>query len=134
MHGDFSPKNILIRDDRMVLLDCEVAWYGDPVFDVAFFLNHLFLKSLHHAPRRCGGDEMVDAFWRAYAEERSAAEALEIEKRLVPLLLMLLTGPRGRQISGGISVRAKTRIHSRLCQQAFAFATQEPSGAARNLV
>ena len=90
VHGDFSPKNILIRDDRMVLLDCEVAWYGDPVFDVAFFLNHLFLKSLHHAPRRCGGDEMVDAFWRAYAEERSAAEALEIEKRLVPLLLMLL--------------------------------------------
>jgi Ser/Thr protein kinase RdoA (MazF antagonist) len=90
VHGDFSPKNILIRGDRMVLLDCEVAWYGDPVFDVAFFLNHLFLKSLHHAPRRCGGDEMVDAFWRAYAKERSADEAVAIEKRLVPLLLMLL--------------------------------------------
>ena len=27
------------------------AWYGDPAFDVAFFLNHLFLKSLYHAPR-----------------------------------------------------------------------------------
>jgi aminoglycoside phosphotransferase (APT) family kinase protein len=90
VHGDFSPKNILIRGDRMVLLDCEVAWYGDPVFDVAFFLNHLFLKSLHHAPRRCGGDERVDAFWRAYAKERSADEAVAIEKRLVPLLLMLL--------------------------------------------
>jgi len=96
VHGDFSPKNILIRGDRMVLLDCEVAWYGDPVFDVAFFLNHLFLKALHHAPRRCGGEEMhggdgmIDAFWRAYAEERSAAEAQLIEKRLVPLLLMLL--------------------------------------------
>lgn len=90
VHGDFSPKNILIRGDRMVLLDCEVAWYGDPVFDVAFFLNHLFLKSLHLAPRSCGGDEMVDAFWHAYAKERSADEALAIEKRLVPLLLMLL--------------------------------------------
>jgi aminoglycoside phosphotransferase (APT) family kinase protein len=96
VHGDFSPKNILIRGDRMVLLDCEVAWYGDPVFDVAFFLNHIFLKSLHHAPRRCGGDEMhggdemVDAFWGAYARERSTDEALAIEKRLVPLLLMLM--------------------------------------------
>lgn len=90
VHGDFSPKNILICGDRMVLLDCEVAWYGDPVFDVAFFLNHLFLKSLHHAPRRCGGDEMVDTFWRAYAEERTAAEAQTIEKRLVPLLMMML--------------------------------------------
>ena len=90
VHGDFSPKNILIRGDRMVLLDCEVAWYGDPVFDVAFFLNHLFLKSLHYAPRRCGGDGMVDAFWHAYAKERSAAEAQALEKRMVPLLLMLL--------------------------------------------
>ncbi len=90
VHGDFSPKNILIRGDRMVLLDCEVAWYGDPVFDVAFFLNHLFLKALHHAPRRCGGEEMVGAFWRAYVNERSADEAQTIEKRLVPLLLMLL--------------------------------------------
>jgi Ser/Thr protein kinase RdoA (MazF antagonist) len=90
VHGDFSPKNILIRGDRMVLLDCEVAWFGDPVFDVAFFLNHLFLKSLHHAPRRCGGDEMIDAFWRAYAKKRTDAEAQAIEKRLVPLLLMLM--------------------------------------------
>ena len=90
VHGDFSPKNILIRGDRMVLLDCEVAWYGDPVFDVAFFLNHLFLKSLHHAPRRCGGNESVDAFWRSYAEELTNAKAQAIEKRLVPLLLMLL--------------------------------------------
>ena len=96
VHGDFSPKNILIRGNRKVLLDCEVAWYGDPVFDVAFFLNHLFLKSLHHAPRRCGGDEMlgsdkmIDAFWRTYANERGATEADAIEKRLVPLLLMLL--------------------------------------------
>jgi hypothetical protein len=33
---------------------------------------------------------MVDAFWRAYAGERSAADAQAIEKRLAPLLLMLL--------------------------------------------
>ena len=44
-HGDFSPKNILVRPGRLVILDCEVAWYGDAAFDVAFLLNHLFLKS-----------------------------------------------------------------------------------------
>jgi hypothetical protein len=32
VHGDFSPKNILIGSDRMVLLDCEAAWYGDAAF------------------------------------------------------------------------------------------------------
>ena len=50
VHGDFSPKNILVGPGRMILLDCEVAWYGDPSFDVALFLNHLLLKSLYHSP------------------------------------------------------------------------------------
>ncbi len=49
VHGDVSPKNILV--DRLtgqpVLLDAECAWYGDPAFDAAFLLNHLLLKALH---------------------------------------------------------------------------------------
>ncbi len=90
VHGDFSPKNILIRGDRMVVLDCEVAWYGDPTFDVAFLLNHLLLKSLHHAPKSCEVEKMIDAFWHTYVQERSDVDALQIEQRLVPLLLMLL--------------------------------------------
>jgi aminoglycoside phosphotransferase (APT) family kinase protein len=88
VHGDFSPKNILIKGDRMALLDCEVAWYGDPVFDVAFLLNHLLLKSLYHAPAASARDELVDAFWRAYRQQYS--QAGEMEQRLIPLLLMLL--------------------------------------------
>ena len=46
VHGDYSPKNMMISKDRFVLLDQEVAWYGDPAFDLAFLLNHLYLKSL----------------------------------------------------------------------------------------
>jgi aminoglycoside phosphotransferase (APT) family kinase protein len=49
VHGDVSPKNILVsrRDGHPVLLDAECAWYGDPAFDAAFCLNHLVLKSIH---------------------------------------------------------------------------------------
>jgi aminoglycoside phosphotransferase (APT) family kinase protein len=46
VHGDVSPKNILIGPDGPVLLDAECAWYGDPAFDLAFCLNHLLLKCL----------------------------------------------------------------------------------------
>jgi 5-methylthioribose kinase len=90
VHGDFSPKNILIATSRMVLLDCEVAWYGDPAFDVAFLLNHFFLKALHHAPVDHGLKKMAASFWRAYGAARKNGEARVIEQRLVPLLLMLL--------------------------------------------
>jgi hypothetical protein len=45
VHGDASPKNILIGPRGPVILDAECAWYGDPAFDLAFVLNHLVLKS-----------------------------------------------------------------------------------------
>ena len=90
VHGDFSPKNLLIKGDRMVVLDCEVAWYGDPAFDVAFLLSHLFLKSLHHAPVDYEFENMVSGFWRSYAAARDEAGACTVEKRLGSLLLMLL--------------------------------------------
>jgi aminoglycoside phosphotransferase (APT) family kinase protein len=46
VHGDVSPKNILLGPDGPVFLDAETAWYGDPAFDLAFCLNHLLLKAL----------------------------------------------------------------------------------------
>ncbi len=46
VHGDVSPKNILIGPDGPLFIDAECAWYGDPAFDLAFCLNHLLLKCL----------------------------------------------------------------------------------------
>lgn len=87
VHGDFSPKNILVSSERMVLLDCEVAWYGEPAFDVAFLLNHLFLKSLLHAPGDVCLRWMIEKFWFEYQKIRPLPE---IEPRVGRLLLMLM--------------------------------------------
>ncbi|MFQ6022671.1 MAG: phosphotransferase family protein [Acidiferrobacterales bacterium] len=46
VHGDISPKNILIGSQGPIFLDAECAWYGDPAFDLAFCLNHFLLKCL----------------------------------------------------------------------------------------
>ncbi len=46
VHGDVSPKNILVGAKRPVIIDAECAWYGDPAFDLAFCLNHMLLKCL----------------------------------------------------------------------------------------
>ena len=46
VHGDVSPKNILVDGDEVVFLDAECAVWGDPAFDLAFCLNHLLLKCL----------------------------------------------------------------------------------------
>jgi aminoglycoside phosphotransferase (APT) family kinase protein len=49
IHGDFSPKNVLVDPGGTALwvLDFEVAHAGPPVFDVAFFTSHLLMKAVH---------------------------------------------------------------------------------------
>jgi aminoglycoside phosphotransferase (APT) family kinase protein len=59
-HGDFSPKNILVSPQRVVVLDCECAWYGDAAFDIAFLLNHIFLKSAAARHGHLAADDRVD--------------------------------------------------------------------------
>jgi fructosamine-3-kinase len=50
VHGDYSPKNVLVRaDGEIVLLDHEVIHWGDPAFDVGFAMTH-FLSKAHHLP------------------------------------------------------------------------------------
>ena len=46
VHGDFSPKNLLFKDGKLVLIDFEVGHFGDPAFDIGFFLSHLILKGV----------------------------------------------------------------------------------------
>ena len=65
VHGDVSPKNILVGPDGPVFLDAECAWYGDPAFDAAFCLNHLLLKA---AWRPCDVAQYLGCY-EAFAEE-----------------------------------------------------------------
>jgi len=89
MHGDFTPKNILVGSGREVVLDAEPACYGDPIFDAASTLNHLLLKSLHFAPNAEPYLNLAVAFWTTYQREMgSRSEGLE--DRLIHLLPMML--------------------------------------------
>jgi hypothetical protein len=66
VHGDVSPKNVLVGGGRPVLLDAECAWFGDPAFDLAFCLNHFLLKAAH---RPAGSNALLacfDGFVAAY--------------------------------------------------------------------
>ena len=115
VHGDYSPKNLLVGPQRLIVLDAECAWFGDPAFDTAFLLTHLHLKALLH-PHTI---TLVPPFWSAYLtafesprerfgvrrtsgafESPSACEKLQragalqdavaLEQRTVKLLLCLL--------------------------------------------
>jgi aminoglycoside phosphotransferase (APT) family kinase protein len=68
VHGDYSPKNILIYQGRLVLLDHEVIHFGDPAFDVGFALTHLLSKAHYLAEQRALFAGAARYFWRSYSE------------------------------------------------------------------
>jgi aminoglycoside phosphotransferase (APT) family kinase protein len=96
VHGDVSPKNILIGRDGPVLLDAECAWFGDPAFDPAFCLNHLLLKCLW-APAASGlflecFRELADAYLDGVWWEPIANIEARIARLLPGLLLARVDG------------------------------------------
>lgn len=64
VHGDWSPKNCLISERGLMLIDFEVIHYGDPGFDTGFLLNHLLLKSHRRPGWASRYRTLAETFWR----------------------------------------------------------------------
>ena len=90
MHGDVSPKNILQGPDGPVFLDSECACFGDPVFDLAFCLNHLLLKSVWRRQWRDRYLQCFDALSTAYLSRVDWENPVDLEARAAGLLPALL--------------------------------------------
>ena len=86
VHGDVSPKNILVGVEGPVLIDAECAWWGDPAFDIAFCLNHLLLKCLWNPPATDAFLASFEALSQAYFEGVDWERAAELEQRAAALL------------------------------------------------
>lgn len=92
VHGDVSPKNILVGPQGPVFLDAECAWYGDPAFDLAFCLNHLLLKCIWRPQWQTGYIESFDALASSYLGNITWEAPADIEARAAHLLPGLLLG------------------------------------------
>ncbi len=68
VHGDYSPKNVLIHAGRLVLLDHEVIHFGEPAFDLGFSLTHLLSKAHHLRAQRRRFLEAAQLYWKSYLQ------------------------------------------------------------------
>ncbi|MEE4297893.1 MAG: phosphotransferase [Pseudomonadales bacterium] len=91
VHGDFSPKNLLVDDDgAFVLLDAECACWGAAHFDAAFLLSHLLLKWAHQPQAGAALAEFACSFREAWLQARGDAPGSAVDRRCTHLLPGLL--------------------------------------------
>jgi len=109
VHGDVSPKNILIGPLGPVFLDAECAWFGDPAFDLAFCLNHLLLKGARDGADRALYAAAFSALTGAYLAGVDWESADSLETRAAALLPALLLA----RIDGKSPVEYLTRESER---------------------
>lgn len=74
VHGDYSPKNILAAGAEVVILDFEVAHWGDPHFDLGFCLSHLLLKGLRRQADAGAFIGLIETFLDAYGSNGPAID------------------------------------------------------------
>jgi aminoglycoside phosphotransferase (APT) family kinase protein len=68
VHGDYSPKNILVYQGRLILLDHEVIHFGDPAFDLGFSLTHFLSKAHHLSQQRTDFAQAAGRYWQIYRQ------------------------------------------------------------------
>lgn len=103
VHGDFTPKNVLVGDGRLWVLDPEIAHVGHPGFDLALLLAHLLLKAVHLPEHAVSLHRAADAFLVGYGSPD--------ESPLLPLLgSLLLARVDGKSPAGYLTGPEKTRV------------------------
>ena len=122
VHGDFSPKNILMHQDRLVLLDHEVIHFGDPAFDLGFSLTHLLSKAHHVPPHQAAFLQAARDYWQTYRQAAGEIARLAgLEARAVRhTLACLLARVDGRSpleyLSGAERTRQRAIVLSLIAQ------------------
>ncbi len=90
VHGDFSPKNILLTENGICLLDFEVAHKGHPAFDLAFFGNHFLLKAVKNKTWSAVYLHMLQTMLDTYFSEVTCMDKDELERDTLELLPFLM--------------------------------------------
>ena len=115
IHGDVSPKNILLGPRGPVFLDAECACMGDPAFDLAFCLNHLLLKCLWNPAAANKFAACFEALTEAYLAEVDWEPPESLEARAASLLpALLLARVDGKSPAEYLTTDAQ-RTHVRHC-------------------
>ena len=127
VHGDYSPKNVMVSatsgEPGAFLLDFEVVHLGNPVFDLAFMLNHLTLKAIHRPDLAPRYNAAGTAFWSAYCSgcPTFAADPVHLQRETIRQMgVLLLARIDGKSPAEYITTHAPKSVARQLARRILA--------------
>ena len=76
--GDLRPRNILINNGQLYLVDFAAAHFGQPSFDLAFYAGDMCLKAMLNHPQKAAYLEAINVFWGSYSRNAEYEEAAAV--------------------------------------------------------
>jgi 5-methylthioribose kinase len=125
VHGDFSPKNVLVAGERVVVLDCEVAHVGDPAFDLAFMVHHLALKAVARPAAAPALERCAGRFLAAYGTGGLEVDQRELTRQTACLMLARVDGKSPVDYLDG---DGQTRVRALACATLTGGGASTPAG------
>ena len=111
VHGDYSPKNIMVHPSGITILDFEVVHVGDPSFDAAFLASHLILKTVHAPAHAAVLMRALETFWTAYCTAYDVAAPSDLEETTIATTgALLLARVDGKSRVEYLSSRFKVEL------------------------
>lgn len=124
VHGDFSPKNMLVYNKTIKYIDAETCNYGDPAFDVVYFANHLLIKSIHIPLKERKFINCYEVFFNTYLNSLKATQKIKFFKRCVKMIpIMLLARVDGKS---PVEYITKKKIKKKIRLLAFKLINDPP--------
>jgi aminoglycoside phosphotransferase (APT) family kinase protein len=132
VHGDLHPSNVLVRDNRVTLIDLDNMVLGDCMLDVGRFLSSLRTSALRVTGSAAGLTEAGEAFLERYLSQTGEDERRARLFEAASLLITAGTGFRlqreGWEETAGLLVDEAERVFDR------ATTPSTPAGRAREVI
>lgn len=98
VHGDYTPKNVLVDPGGhgLWVIDWEVAHVGDPTFDPAWTIGHLLLKAVHRPDAMDAYADAARSFMNALLEELDEKVVLDHDQLVRQTACLLLARVDGK--------------------------------------
>jgi 5-methylthioribose kinase len=87
VHGDFNPKNILVWNEHVNIIDWEQCHYGDPRGELGGFLAHYIIKGIHNYHKVNDYIDALAVILSAYNTNLSDLDMKKIKHHIAVYLL-----------------------------------------------